>query len=52
MKISQDGLDGVIGLSREYITISKSTGPLLVKQLSRQQNIQKAIFAFRIDETN
>ena len=25
------GIDGVIGLSREFISLSKSTGPLIVK---------------------
>ncbi len=27
------GIDGIVGLSREFISLSKSTGPLIVKDL-------------------
>jgi hypothetical protein len=45
-----DGIDGVVGLSREFISISKSTGPLIVKELLKAKLIKSGVFAFRFDK--
>jgi hypothetical protein len=44
------GIDGVIGLSREFISLSKSTGPLIVKDLQKSKLIKSGVFAFRFDQ--
>ena len=42
----------MIGLSREFISISKSTGPLLVKDMLKTKTIKSGVFAFRFDKSN
>lgn len=39
----------MIGLSREFVSISKSTGPLIVKELFKYKTIKNNVFAFRFD---
>ncbi len=41
----------MIGLSREYISISKSTGPLFIKELMRSKGIKNSVFAIRLDNS-
>ena len=39
-----------MGLSREYISISKSTGPLFIRDLLKSKSIPSAVYSFRMDE--
>ena len=41
-----------MGLSREFISISRSTGPLFVKDLMKQRGIKSFVYALRLDEGN
>jgi hypothetical protein len=41
----------VIGLSREYISIAKSTGPLFIRELLRQKSIFNNVYAVKLDES-
>ncbi len=40
----------MIGLSREFVSISKSTGPLIIKELFKYKTIKSGVFAFRFDK--
>jgi hypothetical protein len=44
------GIDGILGLSREFISLSKSTGPLIVKDLLKTKVIKGGVFAFRFNK--
>ncbi|CDW86854.1 plasmepsin 4 [Stylonychia lemnae] len=47
------GLDGIIGLSREYVSISRSSGPLFVKHLKNEGKIYESIYALSMaDDMN
>lgn len=41
-------MDGIIGLSREYVSISKSSGPLFVKYLKTEGKIYDTVYALSI----
>jgi len=38
----------VIGLSREYVSISRSSGPLFVKNLKTEGKIYESVFALSL----
>eukprot|EP00347_Sterkiella_histriomuscorum_P017754 403348125 len=47
------GIDGILGLSREYVSISRSSGPLFVKSLKTDGKIYESIYALSIaDDQN